>query len=225
MELTSKQFCLAFCNVLIHGSVEEEFSYFTLCQAGEVGRSPTSLFGIACTRHIESKELMYQAADVTRSSVQKSVVVVVDSPYVFARVRDRLSLVTQAWFAQKDFRDTSILSQFQHSLLDIAKVKNDERDQYVGLSLRETIHDYGHQTLVLFKCALLQPKMLFFGTKVSTYSVQPPDYYTLTSSSVNECASFSSPSSPSYLASSTKCRTALFPASPPTNPPSPCLLL
>ncbi len=51
----------------------------------------------------------------------------------------------------------------------------------VGLSLRELIHDYRHQTLVLFKCCLLQPKvisseaglsqtadpsqMLFFGSR------------------------------------------------------------
>ena len=28
-----------------------------------------------------------------------------------------------------------------------------------GLSLRELIHEYRHQTLVLFKCALLQPKV------------------------------------------------------------------
>jgi hypothetical protein len=50
-----------------------------------------------------------------------------------------------------------------------------------GLSLRELIHDYRHQTLVLFKCCLLQPKvissdaglsqtadpsqMLFFGSR------------------------------------------------------------
>jgi hypothetical protein len=30
---------------------------------------------------------------------------------------------------------------------------------YVGLSLRELIHEFKWQTLVLFKCALLQPKV------------------------------------------------------------------
>jgi len=103
--------------------------------------------------------------EVTRSSVQKSIVVVVDSPYVFARVKEQLSVVTKAWFAQQDFRDTGILAEFQKSLLGISMVKDDERDQFVGLSLREMIHEYKQQTLVLFKCALLQPKMLFFGTK------------------------------------------------------------
>ena len=29
----------------------------------------------------------------------------------------------------------------------------------LGLSLRELIHEYKHQTLVLFKCCLLQPKV------------------------------------------------------------------
>lgn len=38
----------------------------------------------------------------------------------------------------------------------------DERDFWLtdlGLSLRELIHEYRHQTLVLFKCCLLQPKV------------------------------------------------------------------
>ncbi len=30
---------------------------------------------------------------------------------------------------------------------------------FVGISLRELIHEYKHQTLVLFKCCLLQPKV------------------------------------------------------------------
>lgn len=37
-------------------------------------------------------------------------------------------------------------------------------DQYYGLSLRELVHHFKWQTLVLFKCLILQPKMLFYGT-------------------------------------------------------------
>jgi hypothetical protein len=32
-------------------------------------------------------------------------------------------------------------------------------DSVLGLSLREMIHEFRHQTLVLFKCLLLQPKV------------------------------------------------------------------
>lgn len=38
-------------------------------------------------------------------------------------------------------------------------------DQYLGLSLRELVFEFRQQTLVLFKCCLLQPKMLFFGSR------------------------------------------------------------
>lgn len=35
----------------------------------------------------------------------------------------------------------------------------DEKDQAFGLSLRELVHQFKWQTLVLFKCLLLQPKV------------------------------------------------------------------
>ncbi|KAL8737299.1 MAG: hypothetical protein Q9181_001823 [Wetmoreana brouardii] len=82
---------------------------------------------------------------VTRSTVQKAVVVIAKSPQLFGHLREKLSMVTGAWFAQRDFTDMDILK--------------------VGLSLRELIYEYKHQTLVLFKCCLLQPKMLFFGSR------------------------------------------------------------
>ena len=36
----------------------------------------------------------------------------------------------------------------------------DERDQLFGLSLRELVHTFKHQTLVLLKAMILQPKVL-----------------------------------------------------------------
>lgn len=101
-------------------------------------------------------------------------------------LRERLSVVTQAWFAQRDFADIEILRRFQESLADeqargTIKADND-RDEYLGMSLRELIHNFKWQTLVLLKCCLLQPKvrpgprlaadgeadpaqMLFFGSR------------------------------------------------------------
>ncbi|KAL9057527.1 MAG: hypothetical protein Q9162_002259 [Coniocarpon cinnabarinum] len=142
---------------------EEEISYFTLQNAATKTDPATSLFGIACTRQLEAKDLLHRSAHVTRSSVQKAVVAIVDNPFMFARIQQRLSAVTKAWFAQKDFSDVSIVESFYDSLVASRKEQVEERDQYVGLSLRELIHEYRWQTLVLFKCALLQPKMLFFG--------------------------------------------------------------
>ncbi|KFY01401.1 hypothetical protein V490_00929 [Pseudogymnoascus sp. VKM F-3557] len=147
----------------------EDFSYFTLLKPGVDTSPPTSLFGISCTRQIAASELLEKSAEVTRSTVQKAVVVIADSPHLFGMLRERLSVVTSAWFAQKDFAETEILKRFQESLKDEAergRLKEEvDRDQYLGMSLRQLIREFKWQTLVLFKCCLLQPKMLFFGTR------------------------------------------------------------
>ncbi|KAF7546407.1 hypothetical protein G7Z17_g8453 [Cylindrodendrum hubeiense] len=148
---------------------EEDFSYFTLLRPETDTTPATSLFGISCTRQLDSSQLINRPADVTRSTVQKAVVVIADSPQFFGMLRERLSIVTQAWFSQREFTDVDILRRFQESLADekVRGLLNDQadRDQYLGMSLRELIHEFKWQTLVLLKCCLLQPKMLFFGSR------------------------------------------------------------
>ncbi|KAI0482247.1 transport protein Avl9-domain-containing protein [Xylariaceae sp. FL0804] len=147
----------------------EDFSYFTLLRPATDDSPATSLFGISCTRQMDASQLLVRPPDVTRSTVQKAVVVIADSPQFFGLLRERLSVVTSAWFAQRDFGETEILRRFQESLADEKERDqlNDEedRDQYLGMSLRELVREFKWQTLVLFKCCLLQPKMLFFGSR------------------------------------------------------------
>lgn len=147
-------------------SLTEDFSYFTLLRpatADAAAPAPTSLFGISCTRQIDAAQLLVRPADVTRSTVQKAVVVIADSPQYFGMLRERLSVVTKAWFAQREFTDVEILRRFQESLAD-EKARglmheDRDRDQYLGLSLRELVREFRWQTLVLLKCCLLQPKV------------------------------------------------------------------
>lgn len=50
---------------------------------------------------------------MTRSTVQKAVVVITESPQTFSAVREKLSVVTRAWFAQKYvcfFQETGCLA-------------------------------------------------------------------------------------------------------------------
>ena len=141
----------------------EDFSYFTLLRPGTDTEPATSLFGISCTRQLDASQLLNRPADVTRSTVQKAVVVIADSPQYFGLLRERLSVVTKAWFAQREFTDTEILRRFQDSLAE-EKVRgvlheDEDRDQYLGMSLRELVREFRWQTLVLLKCCLLQPKV------------------------------------------------------------------
>ncbi|KAF6842008.1 lalv9 family protein [Colletotrichum plurivorum] len=147
----------------------EDFSYFTLLRPATATGPATSLFGISCTRQLDASQLLNRPADVTRSTVQKAVVVIADTPQHFGMMRERLSVVTQAWFAQREFTDTEILRRFQESLAEEKErgflTDEESRDQHLGMSLRELVREFRWQTLVLFKCCLLQPKMLFFGSR------------------------------------------------------------
>lgn len=95
-------------------------------------------------------------------------VVIAETPQFFGMLRERLSIVTQAWFAQREFTDVEILRRFQDSLADEkargAHKDEAQRDQYLGMSLRELIHEFKWQTLVLLKCCLLQPKVCGFAS-------------------------------------------------------------
>ncbi|KAI0459364.1 hypothetical protein F5B21DRAFT_456453 [Xylaria acuta] len=151
-----------------HASTED-FSYFTLLRPATDGVPATSLFGISCTRQMDAAQLLVRPPDVTRSTVQKAVVVIADTPQFFGMLRERLSVVTSAWFMQREFTDTEILRRFQDSLADEKErgqlSEEVDRDQYLGMSLRELVREFRWQTLVLLKCCLLQPKMLFFGSR------------------------------------------------------------
>ncbi|KAL8745579.1 MAG: hypothetical protein Q9190_002291 [Brigantiaea leucoxantha] len=145
-----------------HASTED-FSYFTLRLRAASSSPPASMFGISCTRQMDASQLIDRPADVTRSTVQKAVVVIAQSPHWFGHLREKLSMVTGAWFAQRNFAEIDILKKFQESLSKNMQSTEDDGDQYLGLSLRELIYEYKHQTLVLFKCCLLQPKGSLFG--------------------------------------------------------------
>jgi Transport protein Avl9 len=79
----------------------EEFSYFTLRKEATASRPATSLFGVSCTRQMDSASLINRPADVTRSTVQKALVAISDRPQQFALLKEKLSVVTKAWFAQR----------------------------------------------------------------------------------------------------------------------------
>lgn len=128
---------------------------------------------------MDASQLLVRPADVTRSTVQKAVVVIADSPQYFGVLRERLSVVTKAWFAQLEFTDVEILRRFQESLADEKRRglmhEDEDRDQYLGLSLRELVREFKWQTLVLLKCCLLQPKVtLASGLHVTFVLADPP---------------------------------------------------
>ncbi|KAJ8096846.1 transport protein Avl9-domain-containing protein [Lipomyces tetrasporus] len=149
-------------------SHEEDYSYFTLLYEpdeaeAEKGNRPTTYFGISCNRQIRTTELLYKSADVTRSTVQKSVVVVARKP-IFGPIREKLAVVTRAYFLQGNFEDRTIIDNLYENLVQLFHYGIGEVDLYNGMTLRELVYRFKWKTLVLFKALLLESKILFFGS-------------------------------------------------------------
>lgn len=91
---------------------DEDFCYFHLV-APSLHNS--TIFGISCNRQIASDKLAVRGKEVTRSTVQKAVVVLARDP-VFGPIKEKLGIVTRAFFAQGDFGDVGILIEFHATL-------------------------------------------------------------------------------------------------------------
>ncbi|WFD35802.1 hypothetical protein MCUN1_002669 [Malassezia cuniculi] len=131
---------------------------------------PTTIFGISCNRQITSDELINKGAHVTRSTVQKAVVVLATKA-VFGAVRAKLGIVTRAFFAQRDLENLSLLEDF-YDTLETSVAGHDDHALYMGTSIRSLVYEWRFRALVLFKLLLLQKKIMFFGypvEKLCTY--------------------------------------------------------
>lgn len=165
-------------------SHEENFCYFTLLYDEKQGIAPNptphrdeeghiieqsdfssvvTLFGISCNRQIKAEDLKIKHDDVTRSIVQKSVVVIARKP-IFGPIKDKLAIVTRAFFGQGDFDDRSLVDNFYENLRLTFNQDLGDTDLTVGMPLRELVHRLGHQVLVILKALLLETRILFFAS-------------------------------------------------------------
>jgi hypothetical protein len=91
-----------------------------------------AIFGVACYRQIDTSTLLSKDDDVTRSHVQKSVVVLSKVP-LYGVLTAKLELITQAYFNEKDFSKVKVLEQMHGSLCDIFDYSTlDQQSLYMG---------------------------------------------------------------------------------------------
>ncbi|KAG0237117.1 late secretory pathway protein avl9 [Actinomortierella wolfii] len=146
---------------------DEDFTYFHLPPPADRKDVATTLFGISCNRQILTKDLLVKSDEFTRSSVQKAVIVLATQP-IFGVLRQRLGVVTAAWFGQRDFSQTDILMQFYDSLQATVSDNIPDSAFLMGTSLRELVKKFKYKVLVLLKLLLLEKRVLFFGYPVET---------------------------------------------------------
>ncbi len=147
-------------------------SFETLCRYIPKNE-PRTVYGISCYRQINARELDNTDAEITRTTVQKSVCLLSKIP-VYGLLKIKLELITCTFFNQKNFKDTNILKNFYielnanlKSLMSSNQLPN---YYYMGLNLSDLVFQYQAKLLVLFKLVLLEKKILFYMQPVSKLS-------------------------------------------------------
>ncbi|XP_046919812.2 late secretory pathway protein AVL9 homolog [Dermatophagoides farinae] len=129
-----------------------------------------TVFGVACYQQIMTKILRVRTPDMTRSSVQKSVVAILTAP-LYGLVERKLRIITRNYFQELDFSKTEILHEFYNSMaLQLKPTLIKTNEIYHGLSLRNLFQKFGQQVIVLFKLLLLEKKTLFIMSPIRDLS-------------------------------------------------------
>ncbi|XP_049541705.1 late secretory pathway protein AVL9 homolog [Anopheles darlingi] len=127
-----------------------------------------SVYGISCYRQIAIEDVKNRTADLTRSTVQKSVCALLSLP-IYGYVEVKLSLIARAYFEQGDFATTELLEKAYEQLnacLEPQDTIGPSRLLFVGMPLRDLLLKWKHKMLILFKLQLLQKRVLYFGSPV-----------------------------------------------------------
>ncbi|KAJ3412660.1 late secretory pathway protein avl9 [Chytridiales sp. JEL 0842] len=148
-----------------HASVDQEFIYFHLPPVPEWEGYTSTTFGLACFSQIPAEELLNKSDDVTRSMVQKAVVVLSSEP-ILGAVRSKLGLVTQSFFEQKDFEKVEILDTLFTSLSNQYLLPVSDSQLNASSSLRDLVYMFKTKTLFLLKLLLLEKRVIFFSQKI-----------------------------------------------------------
>jgi Transport protein Avl9 len=92
---------------------QEDYSYFHLVPSNQT--NPQTVFGISCNRQISSSQLLVKSDDVTRSTVQKAVVILASKP-VFGPIR--YESVIQGYWVLTTFVEINLVLSLVHSSIN-----------------------------------------------------------------------------------------------------------
>lgn len=133
----------------------------------------TTIFGISCYRQINSSDLLTRDTEITRSTVQKSVCILSRLP-LYGFLKQKLNLITQAYFQQKNFQNVLILKESFNTLnnqLNLSlNLPQNFNSYFIGLNLGDLVVKYEHKIVILFKLLLLERKTLFYMQPVHKLS-------------------------------------------------------
>ncbi|CAO1338135.1 unnamed protein product [Diamesa serratosioi] len=162
---------------------QQDTVFFSLPTSSTTDIQP--VYGVACFFQISAESYRSKSksnidnSEITRSSVQKSVVALLNVP-AFGYIEVKLKLITQALFDEGDFLSGNLLKQSFQQLNScfLAESFCDEKyisgnnfngiihHMHIGFSLRDLILEWRHKFFLLFKLFLLEKRVIFFGSPV-----------------------------------------------------------
>lgn len=118
---------------------------------------------VSCFRQIRADTLKNKEESVSRTFVQKAVCVLSRVP-LYGEIRAKLHPTTEAFFAQKDFKDTKILADLYTSsnqftncgIKDIAQI-------YTALNFKQLFELPNFGILSLLKCLMLEGRVVIYS--------------------------------------------------------------
>eukprot|EP00929_Paragymnodinium_shiwhaense_P106615 TRINITY_DN72141_c0_g1_i1.p1 TRINITY_DN72141_c0_g1~~TRINITY_DN72141_c0_g1_i1.p1 ORF type:complete len:1264 (+),score=275.21 TRINITY_DN72141_c0_g1_i1:490-3792(+) len=127
------------------------------------------LYCVSCHRRVGASDLLHKDESVSRSWVQKAVVVMSRCPF-FGLIQQRLSPVTHALFEQRDFRSTSLLSDFHLQLNSLEFEKLSESELFYGLEHAALFRALRPHLLSVLKAILSEAKVLVHSNSAEACS-------------------------------------------------------
>ena len=134
-----------------------------------------TLFGCSCVRQVKTSDLSEEERernkDITRSIVQKAIVVIVRKQPIFTKIKDKLSIITKSYFQQETFSNFELLENLfdnlngQFKLIDneMHTELEQEEENYVNLNLKSTLTKFRLRFMIIFKSLLLEKKVLIYS--------------------------------------------------------------
>ncbi|KAJ1984911.1 hypothetical protein H4R34_000362 [Dimargaris verticillata] len=122
----------------------------------------TAVFGLSCYRQVNSSHLKVRTSDITRTFVQKAVVLLLAKP-VFGFVQDRLAKATELYFGQGDFAQTKVLASCYQQVHQSLRPPIPQECFVTNTALGYCLNLFRLHSLSLLKMLLVGSKVLFVG--------------------------------------------------------------
>ncbi|CAH8481942.1 unnamed protein product [Schistosoma guineensis] len=148
----------------------KDCTYFSL---PSIEKKDVAVFGIACYRQADSASYVQPNPEITRNTVQKSLVVLSRFP-LFSFIAHHLTTIIDNLFKSKGFTPESLQNSYEQLSHFVDTVLGDpvsyQDALFYNLSASNFVRVYKRDALCLFKLLLLERRILFTGDSGGTLS-------------------------------------------------------